>query len=165
MNFNDGSTKSIIDAILVAEGGAIATNDPSDRGGRTQYGISEKSHPGAWADNHVTEEEARAIYMQKYVIKPGFDKINDQRLRHFLVDFAVNSGPGIAIQYLQRAVNTKVDGVLGPKTAEAANQTEPRSLVTRLVAERVKMAGRIVTKDPSQLKFLNGWLNRFLDFI
>jgi lysozyme family protein len=157
--------KSIIDAILLAEGGSKMTDDPTDRGGRTQYGIAERSNPEAWADGRVTEEEARAIYLQKYIIKPGFHQINDDKVRHFLVDFAVNSGPGIAIQCLQRVVGSTPDGVLGPKTAERANSIEPRSLVTRLVIERVKMIGRIVSKNPSQVKYLNGWLNRILDFL
>src|SRR5688572_12640585 len=108
------TTKSIIDAILVAEGGSKATNDPNDKGGRTQFGISEKAHPKAWADNKVTEEEARAIYSKKYISGPGFDRIDNEKLRHFLVDFGVNSGPGIAIQCLQRVVGTPVDGILGP---------------------------------------------------
>jgi lysozyme family protein len=34
------SFDSIIDEILIKEGGGEVTNDPSDNGGRTQYGIS-----------------------------------------------------------------------------------------------------------------------------
>ena len=50
----------IIDNVIAAEGGSTATNDPADGGGRTQYGISERANPEAWADGKVTAEEARA---------------------------------------------------------------------------------------------------------
>lgn len=143
---------------------AIITNDPSDRGGRTQWGISEKSNPQAWLDGKVTEPEARAIYEFKYVTGPGFDKIKDERLFRQLVDFGVPSGPGVAIMKLQALVGAKVDGVLGPKTLALVNAAEPVRLNNQLALERIKMIGRIVHKNPSQSKFLNGWLNRAIDF-
>ena len=87
----------IIDAILKAEGGGKFTDNPQDGGGRTQFGIAEESNPGAWADNRVTEDEARAIYRKKYVDGPGFDKISDPHLQHLLVDWGVNSGPAVSI--------------------------------------------------------------------
>ena len=55
----------IIDDVLEREGGAAVTNLPEDRGGRTQYGISERFHKDAWADGKVTKAEARTIYEQK----------------------------------------------------------------------------------------------------
>jgi lysozyme family protein len=159
------SITKIIDEILKAEGGNKMTNDPSDAGGRTQYGISERANPNAWKDGQVTEEEARAIYYKRYISGPGFDKINDPRVQHFLCDFAVHSGPGIAIKYLQRIVGVDDDGVMGPRTLEAANACEPRHLVNRLVAERMKMIARLVQKSPSQLKYLGGWTNRIMGFL
>jgi lysozyme family protein len=158
-------TNTIIDAIIKAEGGSKFTDDPHDKGGRTQYGISERSNPEAWRDGRVTEEEARAIYYKRYVSGPGFDKITDPKLQHFLCDFAVHSGPGIAIKYLQRAIDVEDDGVLGPRTLAAVNAADARHLVNRLVVDRVKMIGRLVVANPSQLKYLNGWLNRILEFL
>lgn len=155
---------SIINAVLQAEGGSTSTNDPTDKGGRTQFGIAESSNPEAWADNKVTEDEARAIYLRKYVTGPGFDRVVDPRLQHLLVDFGVTSGPTLAIQYIQRLVHVKDDGVLGPSSLKAINETNPMKLINQLVIERVKMLGRIVQKNPSQAKWLNGWLNRSLEF-
>ena len=54
----------IITDIMLREGWDMMTNDPLDKGGRTQFGISEKSNPLAWTDNHVTEAEARAICLR-----------------------------------------------------------------------------------------------------
>lgn len=141
------------------------TNDPTDRGGRTQYGIAEASNPKAWADGKVTEDEARAIYRHKYVEVPGFDRITDLKLQSALIDWGVISGPMVATQYLQRILGVNVDGTLGPKTMDAANGRDPRELTLLLVAERVRMIGRIVKKNPSQLKYINGWLDRALEFL
>lgn len=157
---------SIINDIIEREGGATATNNPLDRGGRTQYGIAERSHPKAWLDGQVTLEEARDIYRKRYLEAPGFDKIGNPDLRAQLVDFGVNSGPGVAIQKLQEIVGTEVDGVLGPKTLQLVNShPEPKRLSNQLALARVKMIGRIVNKNPAQAKFLNGWLTRALEFL
>lgn len=155
--------KQIIDNVLKNEGGY--SNDPNDKGGRTNYGISEKANPGAWADGKVTEEEARAIYEAKYVKGPAFDKIKDSKLRAQLVDFGVNSGPHLAIQKLQEIVGVQQDGVLGPETLAAIDKLHSDDVNNCLVALRVKMIGKIVTKNPTQLKFLNGWLDRAVQFL
>jgi lysozyme family protein len=154
---------NIIDDLLRREGGL--TNDPNDAGGRTNYGISEKSNPSAWADNKVTEAEAREIYLTKYVKGPKFDQIPDTLLRAQLVDFGVNSGPSIAIQKLQHIVGVEADGIIGPKTLTALASCDVRAVNNKLAAERIKMIGRICAKNPNQLKFLGGWLNRALEFL
>lgn len=152
-----------IDIILKNEGGF--SNDPDDAGGRTAYGISEKYHPEAWADGVVYESEARAIYEQKYVKYPGFDKITNPALQVQLIDFGVNSGPAVAIKKLQEVAGVDVDGVLGPETLAAVGNLAARDVNNQLLVSRVKMIGKIVVKNPTQLKFLNGWLNRALEFI
>lgn len=158
------SDTQIIDDVLVAEG-PQQTNDPLDAGGRTQFGISEKSNPAAWADGKVTEEEAREIYARKYIKGPGFDKILDTSLRAQLVDYGVNSGPAVAIMKLQAIVGTTVDGVLGPKTLAAIHMMHPEAVSTELVKARVRMICRIVKRDPSQIKWLGGWIDRALEFL
>lgn len=155
----------IIGDILVREGGSKATNDPKDGGGRTQWGISETSNPEAWKDGKVTEQEAREIYERKYVRGPGFDKIKDKGLRAQLIDFGVTSGPFIAIQKLQHIVGVEEDGVLGPETLKAIDAMHPSDVSDSLVALRVIMIGKIVSKNPSQLKFLTGWLTRAVEFL
>ena len=159
------TTDEILTDVMENEGGSQVTNDPHDGGGRTQYGISERSNPEAWADGKVTEEEARAIFTQKYVNSPGFHQVQDDALRAQLIDFGVNSGPGTAIQKLQEILHVTVDGQLGPKTLAALHLRRGDEVGNLLVAARVRMLGRIVTKNPSQLKWLNGWLDRTLQFI
>ena len=141
------------------------TDNPADAGGRTQYGIAERSHPAAWADDKVTEEEARAIYYNKYVKGPGFDAIPDAHLMAQLVDFGVNSGPVTAIQKLQTVLKVDADGILGPETLHALSLRDSTQVSNLLVGERVRMIGRIIHKRRSQAEFINGWLARATEWL
>lgn len=162
-------TNDIVDKILHREdatGTGKVTNNPADKGGRTAWGISERSNPEAWEDGKVTRDEAASIYERKYVKGPGFDRIADVKLREILVDFGVTSGPHLAIMKLQGLLKVDVDGVLGPKTLAAIEAyPEIRRLINKLAVERIKMSGRVVRKDPTQLEWINGWLERFGNFI
>lgn len=152
--------------IEAREGGPTITTDPLDGGGRTQYGISERANPGAWLDGKVTEEEARAIYASKYVKGPGFDQL-PAVLQPLLVDWGVVSGPHLVMQQLQTILGVEADGILGPATL-AALPAYPEGLLklnNLLMAARIRQVGRIVAKNPSQVKYLNGWLNRALEFL
>ena len=155
--------EEIITDVIKREG--PETNDPLDKGGRTAFGISEKSNPAAWADNVVTEEEARALYEKKYVEGPGFKRIHDPYLKTQLIDYGVNSGPQLAIMELQKILKVTVDGSIGPETLGAIDRVDNRHLNNMLVRARVKMFGRIVKKDISQVRFLEGWLDRALQFL
>lgn len=154
----------IIDDLIEREGGDKLVNNPSDKGGLTKYGISEKSNPGVDV-SHLSYQEARNIYEAKYVKVPGFHQIHDPVLREQLVDFGVNSGPSVAISKLQKVVGVKEDGILGPATLVALDGLPDKTVSNLLVGERVRMIGRIVQKNPSQLKFLVGWLNRATEFL
>lgn len=153
----------LIDQIILREGGSKETDDPSDKGGRTKFGISEKSNPEAWKDGEVTRDEARKIYHQKY-LKP-FEGLEREDFYEQIVDFGVTSGPRLAIQKLQEILNVNVDGVLGSDTLAKVQVSRETGINNNLAASRIKMIGRIVQKNPSQLKFLSGWLNRALEFI
>ena len=155
----------IITDVIKREG--EATNDPTDKGGRTQFGISERNNPEAWLDGKVTEKEAREIYEKKYVVFPGFDRIDDVKLREQLVDFGVLSGPQKAIMELQQILQVDVDGVIGPQTLDALEKDffRIRIISNSLAVARIKMFVRIVKRDPSQLKYLAGWVNRASEFI
>jgi lysozyme family protein len=157
---------TIVDEVMRREDRTLSGVVTADTGGRTQFGISERANPGAWADGRVTEAEAREIYERTYVKGPKFDRIPDELLRAHLVDFGVNSGPMIAIMKLQGIIGADVDGVIGPDTLGRL-ATMPMDYVhTQLVVARIKLIGRIVTKDPrNQLKMLNGWLTRACEFL
>jgi len=154
--------EDIIDDIILKEGGSKSTNIKEDKGGRTQYGISEAANPTAWADGKVTKEEAREIYFRKY-LRP-FALIEDHPAYPQAVDFGVTSGPSLVITKIQEIVGAEVDGHLGPDTKKMV-LTYEGDLNLELCKSRLKMIGRLVQKSPSQLTFLSGWINRSLEFI
>ena len=152
-----------LDRLEKREGGF--SDDPADTGGRTYKGISERWNADLWKDGPPTDAQVRERYEQRYVKGPGFDKVSDLRLREQLIDFGVNSGPGVAIQKLQAVLRVTVDGALGPKTLGALAQSDSRKINNLLVAARIMMLCRIVQKNPSQNRFIAGWADRALQFL
>ncbi len=95
----------VIDDILKAEGGW--TDRAEDRGGATNFGITLPTlsdwlgRPATVEDlKALTEEDARALYADRYIIKPGFSLIGSERLMSIVVDSAVNHGVERAIMIL-----------------------------------------------------------------
>jgi lysozyme family protein len=155
------TTADMIAALLRREGGYV--NDPTDAGGETKFGISKHSFPHLDIKN-LTESHAAAIYEERYLLKPGIAKLPID-LQPQMLDFAVHSGPYIAIQKLQKALGIDEDGVIGPQTIAFAHAADPRTINNRVVAERIKMIAGIVVKAPGQVKFLRGWVARALEFL
>jgi lysozyme family protein len=151
----------------------VITNDPSDSGGRTQYGISENAHPEAWEDGEVTVPESHAIYLTKYVLP--FQGIEDAQLLNQLVDMGVPSGPTAAIKTLQQIVGVNADGQLGPRTLAAVSNYPAGKffgvpvpgfvlLNLRFRDARTLFYAALAKRRPKDLKFLLGWINRTQEF-
>lgn len=147
------------------EGGNTLTDNPADAGGRTIYGISEKANPDLWRNGPPSEAQARQRYLDRYVVQPGFNHIADRHLQAQLVDFGVTASPVVAIQKLQTAIGVTPDGVLGPQTLAAVIAADARVLNNKLAVARALMICRIVQAKPTQLTFLEGWIDRSLQFL
>lgn len=156
---------ALIDEIIDREGGYV--DHPSDRGGPTKYGIT-KATLAQWRERAVTTAdvrnldtgEARDIYRAMFVINPGFDSLPEP-LRSHVVDLGVTSGPYQAVRTLQRALgDVVVDGIFGAETRAAIEDANVRHLTRRFWQERVRFYSRIPAIRPTQLAFLDGWLNR-----
>jgi lysozyme family protein len=160
----------IISGILAREGGFV--NDPADRGGATNRGVTLNTFRKWRKDDRatvdelatLTEMEARMIYKSLYIEEPGFVGLTDDRLRALVVDSGVNHGPTNATFMLQRAIGVRVDGVCGPKTLKAANEAGPE-LYYRMCGQRARLYGQIITQRPNQSRFAAGWMNRLAEFI
>lgn len=168
-----------IDQIISRETGGASDGaphlDPDDPGGRTQYGISERSFPEAWKDGQVTYDEARSIYQKVFILKDHFEDINDIVLQHQVVDFGVTAGPDTAAKLLQQLLGVSVDGQIGPQTLAAiANYpagtlfgvSVPGSVLLNLAFRdaRVMFYARDAKRAPKMLKDLLGWLKRTFEF-
>lgn len=64
-----------------------------------------------------------------------------------MFDAAVNSGPGQAIRWLQRAVGAADDGIVGPLTLVAVRRLEPEAMQARYNGLRLDFMTRLSTWD------------------
>lgn len=141
-------------------GAAVATNDPDDPGGLTKFGIDQRSNPGVDIAN-LTEDQAANLYWREWLDCKA-DKLKwPLSLAHF--DAAVNTGPTQAARFLQRAVGAVPDGVVGPKTLEAAKAANAQSAALAMCVEREKFYVQLAESKPQFRKFLRGWMRRVDD--
>jgi lysozyme family protein len=148
--------------LLKHEGGYV--NDKADPGGETRYGISKCSYPNLDIKN-LTLEQAKEIYFRDFWIKGKCEQINDDNLAVKFFDLCVNTGIGQATKLIQRALrsagqNVAEDGLIGPNTLAAINKADPTDLLAALKSEAAGYYRMIAQANPSQQKFIEGWLRR-----
>jgi lysozyme family protein len=160
----------VIDDIIRREGGFV--ENPSDRGGTTKFGITQATL-AEWRGSPVTAndvevltvDEARSIYRTLYIDKPGFAALPDP-LRGLVVDTAVHSGIKTAVRLLQTALGSpSVDGILGPVTMAAIQDANNELLYRKMLAERIRYLGEVITVRPANAAFAKGWMARVAEFL
>ncbi len=146
--------------IYELEGGEKYTDDAQDPGGPTKYGIAQNYHEEVDVKN-LTEEQAFQIYYDEYWLPANLDAIKDARVAKQVLGFVIHIGRGRAVKVLQQCLRVfefdlKLDGVLGPKTAEAVN-----ACVAYMVVPVFKeaMAGWY-RAEKGDNPFIEGFLNR-----
>ena len=105
-----------LEVILHHEGGYV--NHPKDPGGETNMGVTKRVYEdfGGTKDmKELTKEEVEPIYKKNYWDRVKGDDL-PEGLDLMIFDFAVNAGTGRAAKFIQRLVNTTVDGGIGPNT-------------------------------------------------
>ncbi|MFX1766617.1 glycosyl hydrolase 108 family protein [Paraburkholderia sp. A1RI-2L] len=158
----------IIDYVLRFEGGF--TNNPSDHGGPTNFGITAADygrflglHGPASAEqiSNMSRNDAIAIYKRDYIALPGFGPITDGTIKLTVVDAGVLFGTSRSTRWLQQALQIKADGIMGTDTLGALSAcTDPPKLARAMLALRFGAIADIVAKDQSQIIFLRGWVSR-----
>ena len=138
--------------------------DKNDPGGETKFGITKKSYP-ALNIRDLTLEDAKKIYYRDSWQKGKFEEIDDEKVATQLFDLSVNLGMQAAVIVLQRALRSvgktvQEDGLIGPQTLLATLNSEPRCLLAAIKSEAAGYYRQIAAKNPSQQKFLKGWLDR-----
>lgn len=161
------------------------SNDPDDRGGRTKYGVTQQ----AWEAYHVgnvpydiseiTRDDAQAVFWADYYQGANLHRLElagcPQVILCDCFDACVNHGVRGGSKLLQRAYNLVcdkrppllVDGVIGTKTctqiaAFCLADHRQKELLGAFRYSRALLFHSIVTKDPTQEKFIDGWVIRLL---
>jgi len=136
------SYETIISFSLKFEGGYCFDKD--DKGGETNKGITKVTYDAYRTSNKlpiqsvklISDKEINDIYYNRYWLAAGCDKLED-KLAMVVLDFSINSGVSRAVKYLTLT-------------------TDPM----KYIAFRETFLNDIVKHNPSQQKFLRGWLNR-----
>lgn len=165
MNLENEAFQKAMTLLLKREGGYV--DHPLDRGGPTNMGITMQTL-GAWRASKVTEldvqnlelEEAMKIYKSNYWNPLNLDKLNDNRLSIIFFDQAVNRGTRQVAKEMQKAVGVRKDGIIGPNSLSAINNTNPILIGLNFIKYSQIYYTKIVGNRPSQMVFLKGWLNR-----
>lgn len=149
--------------VLRHEGGFV--DHPADKGGPTNLGVTIATfrryvNPKGTVDDlkHLTVEQASTVFRRQYWDEARCSELPDG-LAYAVFDFAVNSGPKRAIEYLQRATGAEADGIFGPKTLAAAKAMNPGMAIKGLCDLRLEYLQGLSNWST----FGRGWTNRVND--
>ena len=151
---NDQHFGTIVRHVLEAEGGYV--NDPDDPGGKTKYGISQRSYPDLDIAA-LTEADAIAIYRRDYWNAGRCDELPIP-VAAFMFGALVQHRPRTAKKLLQHALGVKADGIIGPTTIRTAHKADIKSLLVDLFASRLVLYADLSVG--SRAKFRRGWFRR-----
>lgn len=161
------SFEAFAHVLLESEGGFV--DDPDDRGGATNRGITIKTYEG-WCRRHgyprptvqrlkdLDSETWARITKELFWDKVGGDDIRDQRVANLIADWAFNSGTGI-ITRVQALVGVRADGIVGRNTLRAINAEDPARLAADLKRLRTSFYHTLARRGNNR-KYLRGWLAR-----
>lgn len=165
-----------IRVVLEHEGGYVV-----DHAGPTNFGITLNSLQEADLDldfdgdtdkqdvQLLNEDTAIDYYYHHWYLKHEYGRIHDWGICAKVLDLSVNMGSrqtGRIVQRAVRACGQKLveDGIIGPKTFEAINQTQPVALLPALRSEAAGFYRLLANQKPTKYGgYLNGWLNRAYD--
>lgn len=150
--------------VLEREGRFV--NDPTDHGGATNYGITQRTYDtfrkmiglAVQSVKFITAAEVSTIYRNEYWNTSLANKCA-KPLDLFMFDSAVQHGYKRAIKFLQYALGVDADGVAGTATM-AALAAAPTETIDLVFKERQDFYAIIVKNDPTQKEFEHGWSNR-----
>ena len=136
-------------------------NDPDDSGGETKFGVARNANP----DLNITEltwDQAKAAYYVRYWLAGKCDRLTPRTaVLHF--DGCVNHGIKRANMFLQRAIGVNPDGIVGPVTLAKAATLPTISMCNNICDQREQFYRSIVDNNPTQAKYLAGWLRRITE--
>lgn len=155
--------------VLKQEGGYC--DDPLDNGGATNKGITQRVYDDYRLRRSlcrmpvvgISANEIHDIYRRRYWEQIRGDLLPDG-IDLVMFDAAVNSGVSQSAKFLQRALGVPDDGVIGQITVDAALMDErigmAPAVIKNMLDQRREFFEKICARNPTQKRFLKGWLNR-----
>jgi lysozyme family protein len=145
------------------------SNHPSDRGGKTKYGITQKTlrnynkRMGTWLTiEGLTPEQAADVYWILYWKEMRIDRL-PHAVQGLMFDWSVHAG-FFSIRSLQRHFKLKPDGVVGPRTRASMDKAivtwGSEHVLRALAIRRMNHLCRLVRRDRKQGDFIVGWWTR-----
>ncbi|EPL0412541.1 glycoside hydrolase family 108 protein, partial [Klebsiella pneumoniae] len=167
----------ISSVILQHEGGYV--NDPNDRGGETNMGITiatwrayAPSDLGIEATTNtlrnMTKEQAEIIYYNHYWEPKGFCKLETIKIALMLYDWTITSGRAVTqvrkMLHNEYNINLVVSNTMDDDMIHCINAIEDQEQLLSRIAEVRKEYYRSLTitngEPNTQVRFLTGWINR-----
>ena len=146
--------------VLQHEGGYV--NHPSDPGGKTNLGVTQR----VWEDyvgHKVDEAEMRSLTRE--MVAPLYKKnywdavcgdVLPSGADYLLFDFAINAGSFRAVKTAQKSLGINADGALGPITTQALLTANAKDFIHKFSMAKESFY-RSLVNFPT---FGKGWLNR-----
>lgn len=151
------------------EGGYV--NDPDDKGGETNFGISKRSYPDEDIKN-LTLQRAKELYYRDFWKKQSCHLLEDyENIAIELFDTSVNMGVGRGGKIFQEAINLSnrnerdynniaVDGAIGAKTISAFRACKNKNLLYKIMnILQGEFYINLMRKNEVYEKYV-GWFNR-----
>ncbi|MBZ9578966.1 glycoside hydrolase family 108 protein [Klebsiella quasivariicola] len=170
----------ISSVILQHEGGYV--NDPNDRGGETNMGITiatwrayAPSDLGIEATSNtlrnMTKEQAEIIYYNHYWEPKGFCKLETIKIALMIYDWTITSGRAVTqvrkMLHNEYNINLVVSNTMDDDMIHCINAIEDQEQLLSRIAEVRKEYYRSLTitngEPNTQVRFLTGWINRVSD--
>lgn len=159
-----GNWDYALKTILGHEGGN--DDDPHDPGGRTSRGILQSEYDKWRAKNSLSprdvwtadQSEIEAIYKENYWVPLHCDEL-ESGVDLVVFDSGVNSGISRAAKWLQAAIGSPVDGIIGPATISDAKKINSSDTIDRMLDARLSMLRGLKTWQ----YYGKGWSSRISD--
>ena len=149
-----------LEVILHHEGGYV--NHPKDPGGETNLGVTKRVYEDFGGEKEMkdlTKEDVEPIYKKNYWDRVKGDDL-PEGLDLCIFDFAVNAGPGRAAKFIQRLVNTTVDGGIGPNTLGKIKEYVDHYGVKQTIESYALMRQNYYESLSNFATFGKGWTRR-----
>ena len=137
------------------------SNNPDDKGGETKYGITKRWYPEEDIKN-MSRQRANAITYRDYWLSKKLDQLPAE-LSGPVFDHLYNVGPEQGLKNFHNSLgikSTKEGRIIGPLTMQKLSEIPVDQALDNFISAVIKHYEEIVKNDPSQKKYLNGWINR-----